>query len=36
MMTQLNTVMKALIDEIDVLKKENFDLKAKGEKTSRS
>ncbi len=29
MMTQLNTVMKMLLDENTALKKENFDLKAK-------
>jgi regulator of replication initiation timing len=32
MMTQLNTVMKAMMDENAALKKENADLKAKAEK----
>lgn len=36
MLTQLNTVMKALMDENAALKKENADLKAKQEKTSKS
>jgi regulator of replication initiation timing len=36
MLTQLNTVMKAIMDENAVLKKENADLKAKQEKTSKS
>lgn len=36
MMTQLNTVMKTLMDENAALKKENADLKAKPEKTSKS
>ncbi len=35
MMTQLNTVMKAMLDENADLKKENADLKAKHEKTSK-
>ena len=34
MMTQLSVVMKALIDEITALRKENSDLKAK-QKTSK-
>ena len=36
MMTQLNTVMKALMDENAALKKETVDLKAKQEKASKS
>ncbi len=36
MMTQLNTVMKMMMDENASLKKENADLKAKREKTSKS
>ncbi len=36
MMTQLNTVMKMLMDENASLKKENADLKAKQQKTSKS
>jgi len=36
MMTQLNAVMKALMDENGALKKENTDLKAKQQKTSKS
>ena len=36
MMTQLNAVMKALIDDNSALRKENADLKAKQEKTSKS
>jgi hypothetical protein len=36
MMTQLNAVMKAMMDENAALKKENADLKAKQEKTSKS
>jgi regulator of replication initiation timing len=36
MMTQLNTVMKTLIDENSALKKENDELKGKQEKTSKS
>ena len=36
MMTQLNAVMKALMDENNALKKENSDLKGKQEKTSKS
>jgi hypothetical protein len=35
MMTQLNVVMKALIDESDSLKQENAELKAKLEDKSR-
>ena len=35
MMTQLNTVMKAMLDENADLKKENANLKAKREKTSK-
>ena len=36
MMLQLNTVMKAMIDENAALKKENDEIKAKLEKTSNS
>ncbi len=36
MMTQLNAVMKSLMDENTALKKENAELKAKPEKTSKS
>ena len=36
MMTQLNTVMKMMMDENASLKKENTDLKTKHEKTSKS
>jgi regulator of replication initiation timing len=36
MMTQLNTVMKTLIDENAYLKRENSDLKTNQEKTSKS
>lgn len=36
MMTQLNAVMKALMDENAALKKENADLKAKQKQTSKS
>jgi hypothetical protein len=36
MMSQLNAVMKALMDENGALKKENADLKAKQEKTTKS
>jgi len=36
MMTQLNAVMKALIDENAALKKENVELKEKQEKTGKS
>lgn len=36
MMMQLNSVMKMLIDENSILKKENADLKAKPEKTGKS
>jgi regulator of replication initiation timing len=36
MMTQLNVVMKMLVDENTALKKENADLKAKTEKTSKA
>ena len=36
MMTQLNAVMKALMDENGALRKDNADLKAKQEKTSKS
>ena len=36
MMTQLNTVMKTLMEENDSLKKENTELKAKHEKSSKS
>ncbi len=36
MMIQLNTVMKTMIDENSALRKENADLKAKQEKTSKS
>ena len=35
MMTQLNTVMKTMMDENAALKKENAELKAKTEKTSK-
>jgi hypothetical protein len=35
MMTQLNTVMKALLDENSILRKENADLKTKQEKNSK-
>jgi regulator of replication initiation timing len=35
MMTQLNAVMKALIDENGTLKKENADLKNKQDKASK-
>ncbi|MGE5555926.1 MAG: hypothetical protein ACM3UY_06675 [Methanocella sp.] len=36
MMTQLNAVMKAMMEENSALKKENVELKAKQEKTSKS
>ena len=36
MMTQLNAVMKTLMEENAALKKENGELKAKQEKTSKS
>ena len=36
MMTQLNNVMKSMMDENVALRKENADLKAKQEKTSKS
>jgi hypothetical protein len=36
MMTQLNTVMKAMMDENAALKKENAEFKAKHEKASKS
>ena len=36
MMTQLNTVMKTMMDENAALRKENSDMKAKQEKTSKS
>lgn len=36
MMTQLNVVMKAMMEENAELKKENADIKAKQEKTSKS
>ncbi len=36
MMTQLNAVMKTMMEENYALKKENADLKAKQEKTSKS
>ena len=36
MMTQLNTVMKTMMDENGALKKENADLKGKQQKTSKS
>ncbi len=36
MMTQLNAVIKTLMDENAALKHENVDLKAKQEKTSKS
>jgi regulator of replication initiation timing len=36
MMTQLNAVMKTIIEENAALKKENADLKAMQEKTSNS
>jgi|WetSurMetagenome_2_1015567.scaffolds.fasta_scaffold957336_2 hypothetical protein len=36
MMTQLNVVMKAMMDENAALKTENADMKAKQEKTSKS
>lgn len=36
MMTQLNAVMKMLVDENNALKKESADLKAKTEKTSKA
>ncbi len=36
MMTQLNAVMKTMMDENSALRKENADLKAKQEKTSKS
>ena len=36
MMTQLNAVMKAFMEENAALKKENSDLKAKPEKTGKS
>ena len=36
MMTQLNVVMKALMEENAGLKKENSELRAKQEKTSKS
>jgi regulator of replication initiation timing len=35
-MTQLNSVMKMLMDENSTLRKENSDLKAKQEETSKS
>lgn len=35
MMTQLNTVMKIMMEENVALKKENAELKAKQEKTSK-
>ncbi len=35
MMAQLNTVMKMMMDENATLKKENVELKAKQEKTSK-
>ncbi len=36
MMTQLNAVVKAMMEENSALKKENAELKAKQEKTSKS
>jgi len=36
MMTQLNAVMKAMMEENVALKKENAELKAKQEKSSKS
>ncbi len=36
MMTQLNAVMKTILEENADLKRENTDLKAKQEKTSKS
>jgi hypothetical protein len=36
MMTQLNTVMKVLMDDNVFLRKENADLKTKQEKTTKS
>jgi regulator of replication initiation timing len=36
MMTQLNVVLKALMEENAALRKENTDLKAVSEKTSKS
>jgi len=36
MMTQLNTVIKMMLDENSALKKENAELKTKQEKTSKS
>ncbi len=36
MMTQLNTVIKALLEENAAVKKENADLKTKQQKTSKS
>jgi regulator of replication initiation timing len=36
MMTQLNAVMKTILEENANLKRENTDLKAKQEKTSKS
>jgi regulator of replication initiation timing len=36
MMTQLNTVVKTLMDENTALQKENADLKAQQEKTTKS
>jgi regulator of replication initiation timing len=36
MMTQLNTVIKMMMDENSALKKENAELKTKQEKTSKS
>jgi hypothetical protein len=36
MITQLNTVMKTIMDENAALKKENVELKAKQENTSKS
>ncbi|MCL5876653.1 MAG: hypothetical protein M1540_02440 [Candidatus Bathyarchaeota archaeon] len=36
MMTQLNAVMKAMMEENTALKKENAELKAKQEKSSKS
>ncbi len=35
MMTQLNAVIKALLDESSALKKENAELKAKQQRTSK-
>jgi hypothetical protein len=36
MMTQLNTVMKTMMDENGTLKKENADLKANQQKTNKN